>query len=238
MKNAQPTLAATGKEAQFTPGVMARLFPKPIISPEFGGDKVTFRMKAPEAMQVALITELKCDPIVMQRDSDGIWSVTLEDVTTDAFTYFFCVDGTPTADPQNMYLAPSKGFKPSVCNNPASAYYYPTAGEIAYGQLRYDLNRGVACFTPGANNGNAPVLIRLIPGQDDTMESWFKIGGADVMADKLVAQGRTKACILTTDATQQPSEGQLVYTLRADDYLSWPARRQALEQLLLSLKSN
>ena len=235
MKNAQPTLAATGKEAQFTPGVMARLFPKPIISPEFSGDKVTFRMKAPEAKQVALITELQRKPIVMQKDSDGIWSVTLQDVTTDAFTYYYCVDGTPTADPQNMYLAPSKGFKPSVCNNHAGAYYYPTAGDIAYGQLRYDLNRGVACFTSGANQGTA-VLIRLIPGQDDTMESWFKIGGADVMADKLVAQGRTLHCTLTTDTKQKPSVGQKVYTLRADDYPTWPARRKALEQLLLSLK--
>ena len=235
MKNAQPTLAATGKEAQFTPGVMARLFPKPIISPEFSGDKVTFRMKAPEAKQVALITELQRKPIVMQKDSDGIWSVTLQDVTTDAFTYYYCVDGTPTADPQNMYLAPSKGFKPSVCNNHAGAYYYPTAGDIAYGQLRYDLNRGVACFTSGANQGTT-VLIRLIPGQDDTMESWFKIGGADVMADKLVAQGRTLHCTLTTDTKQKPSVGQKVYTLRADDYPTWPARRKALEQLLLSLK--
>ena len=135
-----------------------------------------------------------------------------------------------------MYLAPSKGFKPSVCNNNAGAYYYPTAGDITYGQLRYDLNRGVACFTPGANKGDAAVLIRLIPGQDDTIESWFKIGGADVMADKLVSQGRTLPCILTTDADQQPSEGQKAYTLRADDYPTWPARRQALEQLLINLK--
>ena len=71
---------------------------------------------------------------------------------------------------------------------------------------------------------------------DDTIESWFKIGGADVMADKLVSQGRTLPCILTTDADRQPSEGQKAYTLRADDYPTWPARRQALEQLLTNLK--
>jgi hypothetical protein len=33
MDNAQPTLAKTGKEQQFTPTVMARLFPKQIVSP-------------------------------------------------------------------------------------------------------------------------------------------------------------------------------------------------------------
>ena len=34
MKNGQPAPAKTGQEQQFTPGVMARMFPRPIISPE------------------------------------------------------------------------------------------------------------------------------------------------------------------------------------------------------------
>jgi hypothetical protein len=93
----------------------------------------------------------------------------------------------------------------------------------------------VACFTPIINK-EIPVLIRLIPGQDDTMESWFKIAGADMMVDKLVAQGRTKPCILTTDANQQPTVNQKAYTLRADDYPTWFERRKALKQLLLNLK--
>ena len=107
MQKAEPALAATGKEAQFTPGVMARLFPKPIISPEFGGNNVTFRLKAPEAKQVTLITELQAEPIAMQKDADGIWSVTLQDATTDAFTYYFCVDGTPTADRRRSHPHPT-----------------------------------------------------------------------------------------------------------------------------------
>ena len=101
--------------------------------------------------------------------------------------------------------------------------------------MSYDLNKGVACFTPSVNK-EITILIRLIPGQDDTMESWFKIAGADVMVDKLVAQGRTKPCILSTDAYQQPSANQVVYTLRADDYPTWSDRRKALEHLLLILK--
>ena len=31
MQQAKPVLAATGKEAQFTPGVMARLYPEPMF---------------------------------------------------------------------------------------------------------------------------------------------------------------------------------------------------------------
>ena len=49
MDNAQPTMAKTGEEKEFTPSVMARLFPKPIVSPELDGNNVTFRIKAPKA---------------------------------------------------------------------------------------------------------------------------------------------------------------------------------------------
>ena len=107
MKNAQPTKPATGKEAQFTAGVMARLFPKPIISPEYKYDSVIFRMKAPEAKEVLLAAEILPKPKAMERDSDGIWTAELDEHIYETFTYYYIVDGTPVADPQNMYLAPS-----------------------------------------------------------------------------------------------------------------------------------
>jgi enterochelin esterase-like enzyme len=49
MQNSEPAPAKTGKEQQFTPGVMARLFPRPIISPEYTEDGIIFRFKAPDA---------------------------------------------------------------------------------------------------------------------------------------------------------------------------------------------
>ena len=48
MTHGQPAPAATGKEQQFTPGVMARLFPKPIISPEYSDEGITFRSATSE----------------------------------------------------------------------------------------------------------------------------------------------------------------------------------------------
>ena len=119
MKKGKPAPAATGKEPQFTAGVMARLFPKPIVSPEYQYDSVIFRFKAPEAKEVLLAGEIFGKPIAMQRDSDGIWTAKIEEHLYEAFTYYYIVDGTAVADPQNMYLAPSKGFKPSICNHPS-----------------------------------------------------------------------------------------------------------------------
>ena len=241
MKNGQPAPEPTGKEPQFTAGVMARLFPKPIISPEYKYDSIIFRFKASDAKEVSFVSELLQKPLIMQKDSTGIWEVEIEEHVNDVFTYYFLVDGTPVADPHNMYLAPSQGFKPSICCNNSNPYYYPTAGEIPYGVVSYNLAMGEAWYIPANfSREMRPVLIRLIPGKGDTMESWFKIGGADVMADKLIAQKRTKPCILTTSKLEfnrtADSQQREILTLRADDFKTWSERQKALETLLLKQK--
>jgi hypothetical protein len=161
----------------------------------------------------------------MERDSDGIWRAEVDEHIYEAFTYYFIVDGTPVADPQNMYLAPSKGFKPSICNNPAAAFNYMNMAEMEHGVVSYDLNKNRACYRPAS--GKPQFVIQLIPGKDDTAESWFKIGGADVMADQFISTKKLQPFCMTTDKSNC-CEGKKcekkIYTLRADDYTTWPER--------------
>ena len=242
MKNGQPAPAATGKEQQFTPGVMARLFPKPIISPEYSDEGITFRFKAPEARQVSLDCEMLPEPLPMQRDSDGVWSISLGDYLYDTFEYCFMVDGTPVADPSNMYLAPGEGFKYSIADNPASPFNFASMGDIPHGRVSYDLDRQEAWYTsPNMKFGEMPTFIQLVPGKGDTMESWFKVGGADAIADRLAADGKGKTCIITTSGLEfmknMPKNDDMpgvdIKTLRADDYPTWTHRRRALFRLLM-----
>lgn len=128
MRGGLPAPAATGNEPQFTPGVMARLFPRPILSPDYKADGIMFRIKAADAGGVLLVTESASAPIEMERDSDGVWQTEIKDNIHDVFTYYFMVDGTPVADAQNMNIAPSRGFKPSVCRHPAGSYHFATMG--------------------------------------------------------------------------------------------------------------
>lgn len=238
----QPTPAATGKEQPFTPSVMARLFPRPILSPEYGSDAITFRMKAPDAQQVALVTELNNEPLVMQRDSDGVWQTTLTNDVMSTFTYYFLVDGTPVADPQNMYLAPSKGFKPSICRHPTSPNSFASMGEMPHGTVSYVPSmQGDAWYIPADFSFTAmPVFIQLVPGETDTDESWFKVGAADAIADRIHAAHHLKPFLITTSDLDfmQQGFGQLmeIRTLRAADYKTWKERQQALEALLEALK--
>ena len=227
MKNGKPAPAATGKEQQFTPGVMARLFPKPIISPDFSGQQVVFRFKAPDAKEVLLAGEAFATPCKMQKDAEGVWSATFTEQLPDVFKYYFIVDGTETADPQNMYLSPDKGFKQSVFQRPTAPYSLAIMGkDIEHGTVSYDLNRNEAWYYPASKETPSEIIL-LVPGKDDTMESWFKTGGADAIADLLIAQGKARPCILTTSTTAKATR-----TLRADDYPTWTARRQALEKVL------
>ena len=242
MKEAQPAPAKTGSEKQFTPGVMARLFPRPIVSPDYGEQGITFRFKAPDAHKVELECEMLPENIVMQRDSDGVWSVTLSDYLFDTFRYCFVVDSTRVADPSNMYLSPDRGFKYSVADNPASPFNFASQGNIQHGRTSYDLERGEAWYISAMPRGvmRMPRMIQLVPGEGDTMESWFKVGGADAIADRLVADGKTKPCVITTSSMdfmqgmpQMP--GFETKVLRADDYPTWTQRRRALVKLLLDL---
>ena len=241
-QSGQPTPAATGKEQPFTPSVMARLFPRPILSPEYGSDAITFRMKAPDAQQVALVTELNNEPLVMQRDSDGVWQTTLTNDVMSTFTYYFLMDGTPVADPQNMYLAPSKGFKPSICRHPASPNSFASMGEMPHGTVSYVPSmQGDAWYIPADFSFTAmPVFIQLVPGETDTDESWFKVGAADAIADRIHAAHHLKPFLITTsdlDFMQQGFGQQMeIRTLRAADYKTWKERQQALEALLETLK--
>ena len=242
MKNGKPAPAASGKEPQFTAGVMARLFPKPIISPDYDATGVTFRMKAPEAKQVMLKTELLAKPVAMQKNDEGVWSVRLTENVMETFKYCFVVDGMPVADASNMYLSPDKGFKYSIASNPASPYNFASMGDIEHGRTGYDLNRQVAMYiSPAKDRRVRRAFVQLVPGEGDTMESWFKVGGADAIADKLVAEGKTVPCILTTSKMERMGQGgQMpdieIHTLRADDFKTWKERRKALEELLLKLK--
>lgn len=233
MKEGKPAPAATGKEPQFTPGVMARMFPRPVISPEYTRDAVTFRIKAEDVSQVCLMTEFFDEPRLMVHGDDNIWSLTLKDHLLDTFEYYFIVDGTKVADPNNMYLSPCKGFKPSYTNSPFAPYSFSTMGKMEHGHVSYDLTRQQAVY---GNSDNAVPVVSLLTTEDMTMESWFKVGGADAIADKLIAEGKIRPCVIRTGISV-PSESNdktttKILSLNAADYKTWPERREALIKLL------
>ena len=243
MRNGQPAPAATGKEQQFTPGVMARLFPCPIISPEYTDNGIIFRFKVPAAQKVELACEMLPENVAMQRDSDGVWSVKVCEYLFETFKYCFVVDGMQVTDPSNMFISPDLGFKYSIADNPKSPFNFASQGDIAHGRVGYDLQHHTAFYTsPGMQMGVMPAFIQLVPAEGETVESWFKVGGVDAIVDRLIADGKAKPCIITVSTQDFGQQGGMqmpgfkLNKLDANDYPTWSQRRRALVKLLIDIK--
>src|SRR6185436_20560421 len=69
-----------------------------IKSPEVAADgRVTFRLRAPNAKEVA--ATVAGNSLPMQKDEQGVWTVTSSSFTPGMYTYALVVDGTSLNDP-------------------------------------------------------------------------------------------------------------------------------------------
>ena len=83
--------------------------PPPVVSPDVQPDgHVIFRLRAPEAKDVTLRGEWVVDggidvspPVMMDRDSSGVWSVTVGPLPREVLSYYFTIDGVGVVDPVN-----------------------------------------------------------------------------------------------------------------------------------------
>ena len=199
---------APRQDQQFTPGVMARMFPKPIVSPEYNKDgSVTFRFKAPEAQKVELECQMFNGNKPMEKDADGIWSITVTPEQPDIYPYSFIVDGTQMNDPNNVLIFPNENFKGNLCDVRGPQPSVQDIQRVPQGKVSYrfyhsknfDIDRPMCVYTPAGydpqGNEKLPVLY-LIHGMTDTYETWFKVGHMNNILDNLIAQGEAKRMIV------------------------------------------
>ena len=207
--NMKVTLPEAKKDQQFTPGVMARMFPKPVISPEYHKDgSVTFRLKADNAKEVKLdLNQLMGGQNTMTKDADGVWSITIATDRPDIYPYGFIVDGTNINDPNNVDIFPNEGFKGSLVDIRTKEPGMQDIQKVPHGKVAYrfyhsnslGIDRPMCVYTPEGykpdGNEKLPVLY-LIHGMTDTYETWFKVGKMNNILDNLIAKGLAKRMIV------------------------------------------
>ena len=179
-----------------------------LVSPEVHPDHtVTFRYRAPEARQVELSGEFLRERVPLEKDTSGIWSVTVGPVEPDLYPYSFIVDGTGVADPNNPHLFPNERFQRSLVDIPGDPPLIHAMKDVPHGMVSYryyksgslDLIRPLVIYTPPGyqDNGIAeyPVLY-LVHGMTDTEETWFKVGHVNRILDNLIAEGKAEPMII------------------------------------------
>ena len=191
---------------QAKPATPRPQMPPWLVTPEVHSDNtVTFRFLAPNAQDVKLARE-GTEPVEMQKDDKGVWTVTTAALEPDYYGYSIIVDGIRMLDPYNHLLVPN-------LLTPANAVHIPGPGlpwevnDVPHGEIHHHFYKSTVCnddrdyyvYTPAGYNPTAktkyPVLY-LLHGYSDDTSGWTAVGHANVILDNLIAQGKAKPMIV------------------------------------------
>ena len=128
-------LAAAGL-AQPQPAPAAQP-PAVISSPEVHADNsVTFRFLNPNAHEVMLALE-GAKPAPMQKDDQGIWSLTTAPLAPDFYGYSFVADGVGLIDPSNPLMKPNLLHTQSQVHVPGPASLPWEISDVPHGLVHH-----------------------------------------------------------------------------------------------------
>ncbi len=181
--------------------------PQPLQSPEVMPDhRVTFRFRDPNAKEVSLHLE-GAKSVAMQKDEQGVWSVTTDPLEPDYYGYSFSADGVSLIDPSNPVTKPNLLSQSSEVHVPGPASLPWELNDVAHGVVHHHFyksgvvgdERDYFVYTPPGYDPTAsklyPVLY-LLHGYSDEANGWTEVGRANVILDNLIAQGKVKPMLI------------------------------------------
>src|SRR5712675_1687502 len=191
----------------FDSAAFAQTAPAPVISPEVLSDnRVTFRFRAPNVKEVALSLEGASKDLTMQKDEQGVWSVTSEPLTPDFYGYSFVSDGVHLIDPSNSLMKPNLLNTTSQVHVPGISLPWEV-GDVSHGEVHHHFyksavvgdHRDFFVYTPPGYDPRSkqsyPVLY-LLHGYSDDASGWTAVGRANIILDNLIAQGKAKPMLI------------------------------------------
>jgi len=177
-----------------------------LVTPEVHLDNtVTFRFLAPNAQEVQLRRE-GAEPVAMQKDDKGVWTVTTAPLAPDYYGYSIVVDGVRLLDPYNNMLKPNLIATENAVHIPGPSLPWEIS-DVPRGEIHHHFYKSMVAaderdfyvYTPAGYDPDAkktyPVLY-LLHGFSDDASGWTAVGHANVIFDNLIAQGKAKPMIV------------------------------------------
>jgi enterochelin esterase-like enzyme len=143
----------------------------------------------------------------MQKDEQGVWSVTTEPLAPDYYGYTIIADGVELFDPSNYETKPNFLYRSSEVHVPGPASLAWETNDVPHGEVHHHFyksgiagdQRGFFVYTPPGYDPRGkqayPVLY-LLHGFSDDANAWTEVGRANVILDNLIAQGKTKPMLV------------------------------------------
>ncbi len=216
--------------------------PEPIVSPGIGSDgRVTFRIKAPKASDVlvsASIGTLNPKPagavkdqpgmwnIPMNKDSAGVWTVTVGPLPPDVYRYAFLVDGVRAIDEANPNVRPGGAILWSYFDIPGNPPRFDEIQDVPHGSVQFrtyrssqsKIFRNVAIYVPPDYdrdpNRRFPVLY-LLHGGGDSEEGWVRLGRANAIEENLLAARKTVPMLIVMPYGDTPGDATTLDSIQA-----------------------
>jgi enterochelin esterase family protein len=143
----------------------------------------------------------------MQKDEQGVWSVTTDPLEPDFYGYSFEADGVRLIDPSNHLMKPNLLNTQSVVHVPGPASLPWELNDVPRGVIHHHFyrseivgdDRDFYVYTPPAYSPKAKKLyptLYLLHGFSDDASAWTAVGRAHVILDNLIAQGKAKPMIV------------------------------------------
>ncbi len=181
-----------------------------VVSPVVHDDgSVTFQLLARQADKVSLSGSWMQGwgaSLEMSRNDTGLWSLTIDPIPSEMYTYTYQVDGVRTLDPANgltvrdgvrnesMFIV--KGQRGELYSS--NDVPHGTLSKVWYSSPVLKMNRRMYVYTPpGYAEGNQkyPVLY-LLHGAGGDEDAWTTLGRTPYILDNLIASGKTLPMIV------------------------------------------
>jgi enterochelin esterase family protein len=189
----------------------------------FPDGRVTFRVAAPDAQQVAVRLGKGFE---MSKAADGLWYVTTTPQVIGFHYYTLSIDGAVVSDPATRTFFGS-GFDNRAIEvpDPDGAYYAFT--DVPHGQVRQQWyyakvtgtwRRAFVYTPPGydASKAKYPVLY-LMHGWGENEQGWHVQGHVDLIMDNLIAARRATPMVIVMENLNaaKPGESASLYFSRS-----------------------
>jgi enterochelin esterase-like enzyme len=193
---------------QAKPAAQPQMPPPALKTPEVHSDNsVTFRFRAPNAQEVRVTREGSTEPLAMQKDDSGVWTVNSPSWPPDYYGYSILVDGVRNIDPYNNLLKSNLLNTENMVHVAGPPSLPWELNDVPHGEIHHHFyhsrvandDRDYYVYTPPGYDPAAkksyPVLY-LLHGYSDDASGWTVVGRANVILDNLIAQGKAKPMIV------------------------------------------
>ena len=185
--------------------VAPRLAAADAATPEVHPDRrVTFRIAAPKAAEVMLVTDWLAAAQKMEKGADGTWSLTLGPLAPSSYIYSFNIDGVTVPDPINPRIKLRARTSASIFEVSAASPALDEIRDVPHGTVEINWHksavldgetRSVWVYTPpgyAADTARRFPVLYLLHGNNDRPAGWIDVGNLHAIMDNLLAEKKAE----------------------------------------------